>query len=107
MRKNVFLAVFLLTCLLRGMTNALAEHDSSLQVSTHMPLARHDTLCHRAEQGIYVSTHMPLARHDFKGKVAARAYDVSTHMPLARHDYAHQNLFCREKCFYSHASCEA
>ena len=33
---------FLLTCLLRGMTNTRMQSKISLQVSTHMPLARHD-----------------------------------------------------------------
>ena len=33
---------FLLTCLLRGMTNVAENTKAETQVSTHMPLARHD-----------------------------------------------------------------
>ena len=33
---------FLLTCLLRGMTDNPDAGDKDKQISTHMPLARHD-----------------------------------------------------------------
>ena len=33
---------FLLTCLLRGMTDARKKYSFTRTVSTHMPLARHD-----------------------------------------------------------------
>ena len=33
-------------------------------VSTHMPLARHDTSVCFVNVAVHVSTHMPLARHD-------------------------------------------
>ena len=35
---------FLLTCLLRGMTNILPDLQHCNVISTHMPLARHDYL---------------------------------------------------------------
>ena len=54
-------------------------------VSTHMPLARHDTLDPFDTYQKRVSTHMPLARHDGIGFLPSRA------LPS----------------FYSHASCEA
>ena len=72
----------------------LARHDilftnmvNSSEVSTHMPLARHD-----GEKHLYifgksiVSTHMPLARHDPLFSLTIPVFVVSTHMPLARHD---------------------
>ena len=34
--------LFLLTCLLRGMTKNRINHRANAGVSTHMPLARHD-----------------------------------------------------------------
>ena len=34
--------MFLLTCLLRGMTDLLGHSEIATTVSTHMPLARHD-----------------------------------------------------------------
>ena len=37
-----------------------------------------------------VSTHMPLARHDFDAPFQNKDDNVSTHMPLARHD----ELYC-------------
>ena len=54
-----------------------------------------------------VSTHMPLARHDLAYLQKLLSAFVSTHMPLARHDSPRfqKHLFFR--CFYSHASCEA
>ena len=56
--------MFLLTCLLRGMTLFNSTVTAPLIVSTHMPLARHDD--EDAEEHFCgcVSTHMPLARHD-------------------------------------------
>ena len=55
---------FLLTCLLRGMTRLNGDEVNANNVSTHMPLARHDanTIYFVTADG--VSTHMPLARHD-------------------------------------------
>ena len=72
----------------------LARHDSSLieytlprEVSTHMPLARHDALVGVVSKPrLFVSTHMPLARHDMMFDTDAVGTFVSTHMPLARHD---------------------
>ena len=83
------------------------QRDMDLQVSTHMPLARHDVYTDNSVF-LIVSTHMPLARHDaidiakascwgflltclLRGmtaadSVAGREPIVSTHMPLARHD---------------------
>ena len=55
---------FLLTCLLRGMTGRNQDRQGYCNVSTHMPLARHDAPLHFQEYENEVSTHMPLARHD-------------------------------------------
>ena len=104
-----FIHLFLLTCLLRGMTKMVYQVGKYIGVSTHMPLARHDesgrpdrqtttgfllTCLLRGMTGLTllnlifskVSTHMPLARHD--SGIPKGTYDikVSTHMPLARHD---------------------
>ena len=78
---------FLLTCLLRGMTGMGKTVATALSVSTHMPLARHDRNWYVEKPYANVSTHMPLARHDpFFMPACFPATDVSTHMPLARHD---------------------
>ena len=76
---------FLLTCLLRGMTNVCGLAGGTFRVSTHMPLARHDPLLALKMSFLLVSTHMPLARHDHSADALAE-------------------LVGR---FYSHASCEA
>ena len=76
-------------------------------VSTHMPLARHDSILNVDPSASLVSTHMPLARHDNVFKLFSDAWFVSTHMPLARHDLTASPLAARNLCFYSHASCEA
>ena len=56
---------FLLTCLLRGMTPGGPRNPAAVTVSTHMPLARHDTNTKGTHTDtLDVSTHMPLARHD-------------------------------------------
>ena len=55
---------FLLTYLLRGMTNVGVCIPSVTVVSTHMPLARHDEMFMTAFEDLDVSTHMPLTRHD-------------------------------------------
>ena len=54
-----------------------------------------------------VSTHMPLARHDNFVKTVSPYIGVSTHMPLARHDQLLLRWVKMIECFYSHASCEA
>ena len=102
--------LFLLTCLLRGMTKLytdncirfaisthmpLARHDFSNviwyicnNISTHMPLARHDPLHLDVSHAVIaISTHMPLARHDPSLSAGLFNQSISTHMPLARHDY--------------------
>ena len=77
--------VFLLTCLLRGMTaNGRIYLDNAKFLLTC--LLRGMTKDYSAiEHTFYVSTHMPLARHDFVG--------VEKSIPIFG--------------FYSHASCEA
>ena len=79
------LTEFLLTCLLRGMT----DYSITLTMSD------------------MVSTHMPLARHDSEILAVDPSYLVSTHMPLARHDDSLCPFSCLFPRFYSHASCEA
>ena len=73
-----------------------------------MPLARHDGTAPRSKDYLMdVSTHMPLARHDLTGKESDNLTEVSTHMPLARHDVASAASIALASSFYSHASCEA
>ena len=77
--------VFLLTCLLRGMTKASV------------------TACLRLT---FLLTCL------LRGMTAAGGSqetndDISTHMPLARHDYRHIAVVEHSRNFYSHASCEA
>ena len=55
---------FLLTCLLRGMTMAKGTLNAGSEVSTHMPLTRHDDMTDEERRALQVSTHMPLTRHD-------------------------------------------
>ena len=77
---------FLLTCLLRGMTGNPRAKIIPTNVSTHMPLARHDPVDYTDSIVAIVSTHMPLARHDVEYWQGDSGTGVSTHMPLARHD---------------------
>ena len=56
---------------------------------------------------IEVSTHMPLARHDFDWRAIGICVFVSTHMPLARHDRVSGKDALYLESFYSHTSCEA
>ena len=117
-----------------------------------MPLARHDKALSNGLNGAEVSTHMPLARHDnigvttsqqmlqflltclLRGMTISRSsrrnmdmflltcllrgmtkdadgttfqIEVSTHMPLARHDGYGKHGGAGLHRFYSHASCEA
>ena len=99
--------VFLLTCLLRGMTSRTEIHSAEIAVSTHMPLARHDKMMGDYSRYTTVSTHMPLARHDFLFFHTFLNLRVSTHMPLARHDPTRYRYRQYTLSFYSHASCEA
>ena len=56
---------------------------------------------------LQISTHMPLARHDAKTLSGCGAQWISTHMPLARHDKEDKPAKEDIENFYSHASCEA
>ena len=78
-----------------------------INVSTHMPLARHDLCFIHDTHSVNVSTHMPLARHDYLAGNGFTNIAVSTHMPLARHDHTTTRRVMRSGSFYSHASCEA
>ena len=129
-RESFHLSVsFLLTCLLRGMTwvanslfnftnisthMPLARHDGFTwqqirkeSISTHMPLARHDPVPNLLSDDSTISTHMPLARHDSHAQYTDWDDRISTHMPLARHDLVPCRQFHQRNNFYSHASCEA
>ena len=109
-RTQCHFPLFLLTCLLRGMTINIKKWSHIIKISTHMPLARHDhsffrCFAHRLKflltcllRGMtqwnhsfcaisFISTHMPLARHDLFLSSSLHDTSISTHMPLARHDY--------------------
>ena len=98
---------FLLTCLLRGMTACTVSLPKKRKVSTHMPLARHDAICAQSPSALQFlltcllrgMTHSAYHVHGYNS--------VSTHMPLARHDIQNGNSFRGNSGFYSHASCEA
>ena len=98
---------FLLTCLLRGMTDCSRGGTYHNKISTHMPLARHDDTTHINFPSTNISTHMPLARHDGRGGAPLLDWEISTHMPLARHDEVQNSNLIAVRDFYSHASCEA
>ena len=91
--ENVFL--FLLTCLLRGMTRYFQWTMLCMSISTHMPLARHDmewkliasasptfllTCLLRGMTCFVLNTLLPIS--------------ISTHMPLARHDVDQFHAWC-------------
>ena len=107
-RAYITLSQFLLTCLLRGMTCRELWSEPRLNISTHMPLARHDDQKHSNQKKQEISTHMPLARHDRMELFHFSLIPlISTHMPLARHDESHHIRQTPDHDFYSHASCEA
>ena len=78
-------AEFLLTRLLRGVTAPAMVHLSAGKISTHTPLARRDTCGSRGLNFAMISTHTRLARRDNSLYGAAKLNEN----------------------FYSHASCEA
>ena len=46
------------------MTGYVMTKNDIINISTHMPLARHDLLFKPIQIICLISTHMPLARHD-------------------------------------------
>ena len=129
---HIFMCInFLLTCLLRGMTAPVwRSRYTCLGVSTHMPLARHDSNRFKAFttlEGFYSHASCEAWRLEhFTNRDALSFYShasceawrqdllrslyffrVSTHMPLARHDLVASNKRSVWSSFYSHASCEA
>ena len=63
--------------------------------------------CFSHKRHYWISTHMPLARHDSTRPRYIAQPSISTHMPLARHDCSMFRLLPWTCHFYSHASCEA
>ena len=78
--------IFLLTCLLRGMTNGFKNFLALSTISTHMPLARHDA------GDLFVSGAVTFLLTCLLRGMTITLRDgtvlnlISTHMPLARHD---------------------
>ena len=128
---HIFMCInFLLTCLLRGMTLTKSILSHALAFLLTCLLRGMTALSQQRSTFFTVSTHMPLARHDINGLPELHRQRVSTHMPLARHDGPRASgrlplwrflLTCllrgmtffpcqinrQNRCFYSHASCEA
>ena len=82
-----YFIAFLLTCLLRGMTQRFPTSWSTAIVSTHMPLARHDLPGSHRTVNTFPFLLTCLLRGMTKiGWSITSPSEVSTHMPLARHD---------------------
>ena len=77
---------FLLTRLLRGVTNLFVAFHDEFVISTHTPLARRDSDLTRRISGESISTHTPLARRDKDAGFSCETFVISTHTPLARRD---------------------
>ena len=56
---------FQLTRLMRGVTQNIGQLDGYLDISTHTPHARRDTLNETQEIHPNISTHTPHARRDY------------------------------------------
>ena len=112
------------------MTTHNETESKEVIISTHMPLARHDSGEVITSMSPTISTHMPLARHDLSSPTLKLfrfsflltcllrgmtplffwylcSLYISTHMPLARHDTLESIEKDLYDNFYSHASCEA
>ena len=79
--------LFLLTCLLRGMTKQSLQDVLHFFISTHMPLARHDRLIipfYTTVDNFY--SHASCEAWHRMCELYAETIQISTHMPLARHD---------------------
>ena len=99
---------FLLTCLLRGMTRLRCEKKANKEISTHMPLARHDDgnpkrnwsdknfYSHASCEAWRFLPSASVSAFHFYSHASCEAWQdlrckkirlrISTHMPLARHD---------------------
>ena len=60
-----FLAGFLLTRLIRGMTLLFLLCPTSSAISTHTPHTRHDGKVRKNMKAHFISTHTPHTRHDW------------------------------------------
>ena len=79
-------SVFLLTRLLRGVTEVIVRDWNNYGISTHTPLARRDKLMPLGVPEEIISTHTPLARRDLAVFLLYTGCRISTHTPLARRD---------------------
>ena len=107
---------FLLTCLLRGMTDLVVDKAANIAISTHMPLARHDIVwgCSRQSKIRFLLTCLLRGMTFYRTSNVLpysflltcllrgmtihhhrihRQYSISTHMPLARHDVSFECIY--------------
>ena len=101
--------LFLLTCLLRGMTISFPNSQLLHYVSTHMPLARHDknALYSYGDKRKFLLTCLlrgmtPLARYHFQEILRFLLTCLLRGMTCSS-----KSPYICNVCFYSHASCEA
>ena len=101
-------AIFLLTCLLRGMTRQGKPNGQDKHISTHMPLARHDPAIMAGSFFVLdFYSHASCEAWPCGSTLPRHLFQISTHMPLARHDPLYDVILRDGVHFYSHASCEA
>ena len=124
------LVKFLLTRLMRGVTEHITPAARMVAISTHTPHARRDLRERIKTADRIISTHTPHARRDYtengfinceneflltrlmrgvteSGKYINQIISISTHTPHARRDRKSRRYMHSAHHFYSHASCEA
>ena len=99
--------LFLLTCLLRGMTLNERLSVKTLSISTHMPLARHDNFCLTIEGNFsYFYSHASCEAWHFYMSICFYSKNFYSHASCEAWPQR-SNLQEKISDFYSHASCEA
>ena len=108
LHQKGILRKFLLTRLIRGVTQRQRTLERRVRISTHTPHTRRDRDSMVFYRSFHISTHTPHTRRDNDRRTRALQNNhISTHTPHTRRDGSTEHD--RFKClyFYSHASYEA
>ena len=105
----ILIQIFLLTCLLRGMTDFLLEIIYFFLLFLLTCLLRGMTPCSGETSYYYCNFYSHASCEAWQECFAQSgvSMSISTHMPLARHDILPDCTRLPFQHFYSHASCEA
>ena len=102
-RGNMFWAIFLSTCPVRGTTITTRPKNSNMDISIHVPREGHDSYnLVKGDFRISISIHVPREGHDTDiGPKIGIDGEISIHVPREGHDLEHADARPKSGTFLS------